>query len=153
MRSLMTEEKLNRFHRIAVTIAEASPDNRTKVGALLINKESGTILSNGYNGFVRGANDDILPNVSPDKHLYIIHSEVNLICNAAKHGVSTNNCILYCTLSPCINCMRVLYQSGIHEIYIRDLYKDFENNTNMLDLCINLENIGAFKKITLTTKK
>lgn len=124
---------------IAQTIAQRSHDAETKVGAVLVNNTSGAIVATGYNGFVRGAPDDILPNTRPDKYEYIVHAEQNLICNSAKHGISMNNCSLVCTLSPCKLCMRMLLNCGIAKVIAKDLYKDFNDILQMQDIKVEVE--------------
>jgi len=47
----------------------------------------------------------------------MVHAEQNLICNCARHGISMNNCVIVCTMSPCVQCMRFLWQCGITKIY------------------------------------
>lgn len=123
---------------IACKIAERSHDAETQVGAVLINNASGAIVATGYNGFVRGANDAILPNTRPDKYEYILHAEQNLIANSARHGISMDNCSLVCTLSPCKLCMRMLLNCGITKVIAKDLYKDFNEITQMQDIQVEV---------------
>ncbi len=119
---------------LAETIAKRSHDAETKVGAVLINNTSGAIIATGYNGFVRGADDSLLPNTRPDKYEYILHAEQNLIANSARHGISMDNCSLVCTLSPCKLCMRLLLNCGITKVIAKDLYKDFNDILQMQDI-------------------
>jgi len=130
----MRPTKNQNYMDIATAIAQRSHDVETKVGAVLINNSSGAIIATGYNGFVRGANDAILPNTRPDKYEYIVHAEQNLICNSAKHGISMNNCSLVCTMSPCKLCMRMLLNCGITKVIAKDLYKDFDEILKMQDI-------------------
>jgi len=130
----MRPTKNQNYMDIATAIAQRSHDAETKVGAVLINNSSGAIIATGYNGFVRGANDAILPNTRPDKYEYIVHAEQNLICNSAKHGISMNNCSLVCTMSPCKLCMRMLLNCGITKVIAKDLYKDFDEILKMQDI-------------------
>jgi len=127
---------------IALTVAKRSHDTQTQVGAVLVNSETGAILATGFNGFVRGAKDKGLPTVRPDKYKYIVHAEENLIANCVRHGVSTNDCILYCTLSPCVKCMRLLFQSGITSIIVKDLYRDVDDIKTMKDIQLDIEGAG-----------
>lgn len=150
---MITNKKLNHYHLRALATASASPDPSTKVGALLIHGESGAVIADGYNGFIRGAPDDKIPKTRPEKYDYIIHAETNLLCNAVRHGISTNNCILYCTISPCVKCMRILYQAGIKEIYVNGFYSDFETCSTMLDLSLEVTQVGDFSKIVITPRK
>ena len=130
----MRVSKVQNYMDIASEIAKRSHDAETQVGAILINNTSGAIIATGYNGFVRGADDAILPNTRPDKYEYIVHAEQNLICNSAKHGISMNNCSLVCTLSPCKLCMRMLLNCGITKVIAKDLYKDFSEILKMKDI-------------------
>jgi dCMP deaminase len=123
---------------MAEVIAERSHDAETKVGAVLVNNNSGAIVATGYNGFVRGANDTILPTTRPDKYEYILHAEQNLIANSARHGISMANCSLVCTLSPCKLCMRMLLNCAITKVIVKDLYKDFDEITQMRDIQVDV---------------
>lgn len=135
----MRPSKHQNYMSVADIVAERSHDSQTKVGAVLVNNESGAIMATGYNGFVRGALDTDLPSVRPDKYNYIIHAETNLICNAVRSGIKTDNAAVYCTLSPCVKCLRMLWQAGISDFYFRDKYKDFEDSINMMDLSVSVE--------------
>ncbi len=130
----MRPTKVQNYMDVATTIAERSHDAETKVGAVLVKNDSGAIVATGFNGFVRGAPDDILPKTRPDKYEYIVHAEQNLICNSAKEGISMNNCSLVCTLSPCKLCMRMLLNCGITKVIAKDLYKDFDEILKMQDI-------------------
>ncbi len=150
---MITEKKLQHYYIRALATASASPDAQTKVGALLIHGESGAIIAEGYNGFIRGADDENLPNTRPEKYDYMIHAEDNLLCNAVRHGVSANKCVIFCTISPCIKCARKLFQAGITEIYVRGFYADFKESSDMKDLKLTVTSIGEFSKITLEPKR
>lgn len=137
----VSKKKLQAYYEQAVAVSRQSPDEQTKVGALLIHGKTGAVISTGYNGFVRGGPDATLPKTRPNKHKYIIHAEINLLCNCARHGISTDDCFVYSTLSPCINCLRALYQSGIYVVYFKNKYRDFNENEEMKDLSLVLEKI------------
>lgn len=134
----MRPTKNQNYMDMAEVIAERSHDAETKVGAVLINNTSGAIVATGYNGFVRGANDSILPTTRPDKYEYILHAEQNLIANSARHGISMDNCSLVCTLSPCKLCMRMLLNCGVTKVIAKDLYKDFNEITQMQDIQVEV---------------
>lgn len=123
---------------IAETVAKRSHDAETKVGALLINNKSGAIIATGYNGFIKGAVDADLPNTRPEKYEYILHAEMNLLTNCARHGISMDDCYLVCTLSPCKLCMRLMVNSGVNLVYCKDLYRDFQEILGMRDVGVSL---------------
>lgn len=122
---------------IADAVSKKSPDAETKVGAILVKNDTGMIIATSYNGFVRGAPDDILPKVRPEKYKYIVHAENNLLAHTSKNGIAVNNCKLIITLSPCQGCLRLLFQAGITEVICRDIYRD--HTIDLPDLKITQE--------------
>lgn len=148
----MKLKKIQNYHKQACVIAELSPDAETQVGALLIHTLTGAVLSSGYNGFLRGAPDQLLPKTRPDKHNFILHAEKNLIYNCARHGISMSDCYVFCTLSPCMDCLRALYQSGITRVVFKDEYRDFSRESQILDLGWQLLKLGEFTVMILKAK-
>jgi dCMP deaminase len=126
--------------KVCMNMAEAasalSHDTQTQVGALLVKNDSMAIVATGYNGFVRGAPDKDLPTTRPDKYEYIMHAEENIIAHCTRLGISSNNCTLICTLTPCARCMRLLWQCGITDIIAKDKYRDFDKLLGMRDIKI-----------------
>ena len=110
------------FKQIVQVTSTRSPCERLKVGCLLV--KDNRIISQGYNGFLPGC-----PHISKvrDNHEQAtVHAEQNAICDCAKRGVSSEDCILYVTHYPCIICTRLLLASGIKEIKYIDDYKNDE---------------------------
>jgi dCMP deaminase len=134
----MRPSKTQNYMDVAITIAERSHDAETRVGAVLVHNKTGSILATGFNGFVRGADDGSLPNTRPDKYEYILHAETNLICNCSRHGISMEDCTIICTLSPCKQCMRLLFNCGITEVIAKSLYKDFNDILAMKDIDVEV---------------
>jgi len=132
----MKQDKLDKLFKIAESVALNSPDAETKVGALLVNGKSLAILSTGYNGFLRNAPDNKLPNKRPEKYEYMLHAEVNLLINCARHGITTSDCILICTLTPCVTCTRLLWQAGITTLYCKDYHPMSYHLCGMQDLTV-----------------
>lgn len=130
----MRPSKLQNYMDIALTVAQRSHDAETKVGALLINNKTGAIIATGFNGFVKGAVDTELPTTRPDKYEYILHAEMNLLTNSARHGISMDDCFLVSTLSPCKLCMRLMFNSGVTKVITKVLYRDFDEITRMKDI-------------------
>jgi dCMP deaminase len=135
----MRPSKIKNYMDMAAVVAERSHDAETKVGAVLVKNTSGAIIATGFNGFVRGTCDEKLPNTRPEKYEFIIHAEQNLIANCARHGISTDDCTMICTLSPCKHCMRLMINSGITKVVVRDLYRDFEAILNMPDVATRMQ--------------
>jgi dCMP deaminase len=149
----MKQNKLQLYIKRALVTSESSPDSETKVGSILISKSTGSVISEGYNGFVRGANDEALPKERPEKYKYVIHAEQNLIYNAARNGVRTDNCYIVQTHSPCVSCARALYQSGIDTVYYKTNYPGTDQIKNLGDLKLEYTEYEEFTKIVISPNK
>lgn len=132
------------FMEICQTVAKRSTCLRSKVGALIV--KEGRIISMGYNGPVSGAPEcEALPKIGEfstmkdflgfrESHKNTlcegpgctrsIHAEANAIIFAAKTGVSVNDCILYCSMSPCSNCAKLIVNAGITEVKYKEEYRE-----------------------------
>lgn len=132
--------KLQTYMDMAEIVARRSHDSETKVGSILIKESTGAVVATGCNGFVRGADDSSLPSTRPDKYDYMVHSEMNLIANCARHGISMEGCYVVCTLTPCKICMRLLWQSGVSRVVAKQKYRDFNDIIDMKDLNIDIRN-------------
>lgn len=136
----MKPSKIETYMAMAEAAAQRSHDSETKVGSVLVKESTGAILATGCNGFVRGADDASLPSTRPEKYDYIVHSEMNLIANCARHGISMENCFVVCTMTPCKICMRLLWQSGVTRVVAKTRYRDFDDILAMRDLKIDIRN-------------
>ena len=103
-----------------------SKDPSTKVGAVLVNPETRTIISTGYNGFPRGVEDyDFRLDDREVKYKLVVHAEANAITQAARDGISTVNSWLFISpLPPCSSCAGLLAQAGVTKVLIS--YEDFK---------------------------
>lgn len=149
----MTNKKIELLIKRALVTAENSPDEETQVGSVLVSKSTGSVISEGYNGFVRGTDDNALPRTRPAKYDFVIHAEQNLIYNAARNGVRTDSCFLVSTHSPCVNCARAIYQSGIDTVYFKNYYPGSDKIKELGDLVLEYEHFESFTKITIKPNK
>jgi dCMP deaminase len=134
----MRISKHEMYMEMARVASKRSHDAETQVGAVLVNNNTGAVIATGCNGFVRGAKDNELPSTRPEKYKYMVHAEENLIANCARHGISMDDCTLYCTMSPCVKCMRLLWQCGITSIIVENLYRDVEEIKGMDDIRLSI---------------
>ena len=115
------------FLRLAEGIKTRSSDSQTRVGAIIVNSAN-HIVAAGYNGFVAGIEDELLPNYRTDeykdKYDWVIHAEENAILNCEHRPVG---CTLYVTAHPCLSCLLRIAQAGI----VRVVYNQ-NNVVNML---------------------
>ena len=123
----MDKKKLKSYFNTAQFLAnEFSKDKHKKVGCLLLQRDTYTILSTGINGLPRKINDDMICRWQrPDKYLYLCHAESNSIANAARNGVKIDDAICVVTMFPCHECGKLLIQSGIKTIVTPT--PDYEN--------------------------
>ena len=109
-----------RYLRMAQIWSENSYCVRRKVGALIVKDKM--IISDGYNGTPSG-----FPNVCEDENgltfPYVLHAEANAITKVAKSNNSSNGGTLYVTDSPCIECAKLIIQSGIKRMVFSRHYR------------------------------
>lgn len=102
-----------RFMEMAQLVKTWSKDPSTKVGAVVVGPDR-EIRSTGYNGIVRGVNDDLPERMErPTKYDFFEHAERNAVYNACLIGASLKGCVIYVTSMPCPDCARAIIQSGI----------------------------------------
>ena len=114
---------MSKFDRRYLEMAEIWAKNsyckRRQVGALLV--KDNMIISDGYNGTPSG-----FENVCEENGVtkpYVLHAEANAISKVAKSGNSSNGATLYVTASPCIECSKLIIQSGIKRVVYKDEYR------------------------------
>jgi len=120
------------FMRMAILAAERSTCLRRKVGAVIVRDNQ--ILSTGYNGAPKnvphcketGCLRAKLNVPSGERHELCrgVHAEQNAIIQAAVNGTSISGAMLYCTTQPCIICSKMLINSEIKTIYVKETYPD-----------------------------
>ena len=99
--------------------AQNSYCKRRKVGALLVKDRM--IISDGYNGTPSGF-ENICEEDGVTKP-YVLHAEANAITKVAKSGNSSEGATLFVTASPCLECAKLIIQSGIKRVVYRDEYR------------------------------
>jgi len=144
MNKKSTKQELldKRYLKMAQIWAENSYCKRRKVGALLVKDKM--IISDGYNGTPSG-----FENICEEKHedktkAYVLHAEANAITKVAKSNNSSEGATLYVTTSPCMECSKLIIQSGIKRVVFIEKYRI----TDGLDLLqraeiemVHLENV------------
>ena len=96
---------------------------RKKVGALIV--KNNMIISDGYNGTPSGF-ENICEDENELTKWYVLHAEANAILKVARSTQSCEGATLYLTLSPCKECSKLIFQSGIKKVVFKKLYKDQE---------------------------
>ncbi len=108
-----------RYLRMAAIWAENSYCTRRKVGALLVKNQM--IISDGYNGTPSGF-ENICEDETNKTKAYVLHAEANAITKVAKSNNSSEEATLYVTTSPCMECSKLIVQSGIKRVVYDEEY-------------------------------
>ena len=110
----------NHYLRMAEIWAENSYCKRRQVGAILVKDKM--IISDGYNGTPSGF-ENVCEDANGITFPYVLHAEANAITKVARSNNSSEGATLYVTTSPCIECSKLIIQSGIRRIVFRELYR------------------------------
>ena len=131
----MKQKKLDEVYiNVAKQVSTLSHCVRSKVGAVLV--KEGNIIAFGYNGTPSGMDnccekeDVTLP--------HVIHAEVNAILKAAKTGAAVEGSTLYLTLSPCLDCSKLILQAGVKRVVYLETYRNLDG-PNFLKQFIKVE--------------
>lgn len=109
-----------RYMRMARIWAENSYCERRKVGALLVKDKM--IISDGYNGTPSGFENNCEDENNMSKP-YVLHAEANAITKVARSHNSSDGATLYVTASPCMECAKLIIQSGIKRVVYGEEYR------------------------------
>lgn len=115
------------FMDCAERFAQLSTATRAKVGAIIV--KNNRIISIGYNGMPSGWNNDCedtyddngVPIVRTKPE--VLHAETNAIAKVAQSSESSRGSELFCTHLPCMECAKLIHQSGIVTVYYREEYQ------------------------------
>jgi dCMP deaminase len=121
------KEKQTEFDRRYLEMAKIWAKNsyciRRQVGALIVKDKM--IISDGYNGTPAGF-ENVCEDENNKTKPYVLHAEANAITKVAKSNNSSENATLYITTSPCMECSKLIIQSGIKRVVFCDKYHNVE---------------------------
>ncbi len=129
--------------KAAENYSKLSSAKRLQVGCVIVKDD--TIIGIGYNGMPSGWDntcEDVLE-VHEDGGIVtktkpeVLHAETNAIAKVAKSTNSTDGAEMFVTHAPCLDCAKLIHQSGIKNIFYRDAYKN-DDGLNFLKQC-NIE--------------
>ena len=113
----------------AERFAQLSHARRLHVGAIVVKDDR--IISIGYNGMPAGWDnncEDVIQHSDDTTSLKtkpeVLHAETNAIAKLAKSNESGMGATMFITHAPCIECAKLIYQSGIGHVLYRDSYRD-----------------------------
>ena len=150
------KEKFKRaYMQTAKTFAELSSARRLQVGAIVVKDDR--IISIGYNGMPAGWDNDCedetvelysgyegaihrtVLNTKPE----VLHAESNCIAKLAKSNESGLGADLFVTHAPCLQCAKLIYQSGISCVYYGQQYRDDSGLAFLEKSGVKLEQLPA----------
>lgn len=119
--------------RVAEIYANLSYASRLKVGAIVV--KDNRVISIGYNGMPSGWDnvcEDEQNNTKPE----VLHAETNAIAKLAKSNESGQDAVMFITHAPCLDCAKLIYQSGISKVFYKEPYRktdgiDFLKKSNI----------------------
>lgn len=119
------------YMRMAICLKPLSYAIRSKVGCIIVSDDD-QIIAQGYNGMPKGYPNSCEYEIWDDEEKInklvtkaeVLHAESNAIAKCAKWEASCDGGTAYVTLSPCLQCSKLLVQSGIKRVVFMDEYHD-----------------------------
>jgi dCMP deaminase len=125
----MKQKFISLYMDWAKRCAELSHARRLHVGAVIVKDD--TVISYGYNGMPAGWDNNCEMKVWDKTGDYelktkpeVLHAESNAIAKLAKSSNSGLGADLFVTHSPCLDCAKLIYQSGISRVWFSENYRD-----------------------------
>ena len=128
----MKQKFVDYYMKVAELTSTLSYAKRLQVGSVIV--KGNKILATGYNGMPSGWDNECetVEVVELDEKFVkrlvtkqeVLHSETNAIAKVSASTESSEGATMFCTHAPCINCAKLIYQSGINNLYYRDTYRD-----------------------------
>ncbi len=109
------------YLKMAEEWSKLSYCKRKQVGALIV--KDGMIISDGFNGTPSGF-ENVCEDDEGKTKWYVLHAEANAITKLARSTQSGEGATLYVTVSPCKECSKLIFQSGIKRVVFAEKYKD-----------------------------
>mgnify|MGYP001147350452 CR=1 FL=1 len=122
---------------IASRVGQMSHCDRAKVGALIVRDNN--ILAFGYNGTPAGA--DNCCEIDGKTKKEVLHAETNAITKIARSTNTSEGATLYTTLSPCMECAKLIIQAGIKEVIYHEKYYDESSITFLEDNNVKVKQV------------
>ena len=127
----MKDRMKGMYMEIAETVSKMSYAKRLQVGAIVV--KSNRIISIGFNGTPSGWDNNCEDENNKTKP-EVIHAEANLIMKLARSNESGMGSVMFLTHAPCIDCAKLIYGSGITQVYYKHKYRD-QSGVEFLKKC------------------
>ena len=145
---MMKQKYIKAHMKAAQVYAELSTAERLQVGCVIV--KNNTIIGIGYNGMPSGWDNvceeikhtDFTGTVLMKSKPEVLHAETNAIAKVSRSNNSTDSADLFVTHAPCLECAKLIYQSGIKSVFYRDTYRS-EEGIKFLQKCnVEVKQIG-----------
>tara|TARA_B100000497_G_scaffold125866_1_gene163291 strand:- start:1655 stop:2077 length:423 start_codon:yes stop_codon:yes gene_type:complete len=112
------------FMQMAELTATLSYAKRLQVGALIV--KGNRIVGTGYNGMPTDWENTCEIEVDGElkTKAEVLHAETNAIAKVAQSTETSEGSTMFCTHAPCVDCAKLIYQSGIATLYFKHEYRD-----------------------------
>lgn len=130
---------------IAIRVSKESFATRSKVGAVIVKNDN--ICSFGWNGVPSGIPNEFIEYKDENGNIITnpmtLHAESNALMKLLKYGfMNTLDSTLYITLSPCYECSKMIYQSGIKRVVYLEEYRIKDGLNFLKDMGVIIEKIN-----------
>ena len=135
----MKPKFIDAYMDVAERFGKLSTARRLNVGSIVVKDDR--IISIGYNGMPSGWDNNCeieLDEGELKSKPEVLHAESNAISKLARSNESGENSTLFLTHSPCLECSKLIYQSGIITVYYKHKYRS-QDGIDFLDKCDGLK--------------
>ena len=133
--------------KAAEVYAELSSARRLHVGCVIVKND--TIIGIGYNGMPSGWDNNCEEEIKwPNGQIQflksrpeVLHAETNAIAKVAKSTNSSDGAAMFITHAPCLDCAKLIHQSGIKSVFYKNEYRDTSGVDFLKNCNIEVENV------------
>lgn len=152
----MKQKFIDAHMQAAEVYAKLSTAKRLQVGCVVV--KNNTIIGIGYNGMPSGWTNECEKRVYtspwPAEYLEedgthynlatkpeVLHAETNALAKIARSTNSSEGATLFCTHAPCLDCAKLIYQSGINSVYYRNAYRNDDGIEFLKKCSVDVNNV------------
>lgn len=145
----MKQKFIHAHMKAAEVYAELSSARRLHVGCVIVKND--TIIGIGYNGMPTGWDNNCEDELRwPSGEIQfleskpeVLHAETNAIAKVARSTNSSDGAAMFVTHAPCLDCAKLIHQSGIKSVFYKTEYRD-TNGVDFLKKCnVEVKNVES----------
>lgn len=116
----MKQKFIDAHLKVAEIYATLSTAKKLQVGSVIVKND--TIIGIGYNGTPPGW-DNVCEDEDFKTKPEVSHAEANALAKVTKSTNSSEGATIFITHAPCMECAKLIFQSGIKSVYYRNQYR------------------------------